>query len=367
MTSQATFMGLPVELRVAIYDQLFEHNHDNVVVACCHYSHTATPRTEENVVWSSFDDQRLLITYVHTFAALHGTNKTIAAELDSFCFREWRLDFCAEHTIHTDCHFCGPLDFSPAGRCFLRSAASLPHLLEGMPIDICSLGKSIKHTTLHVRYDWFDVDRNHFDDDHDHACITQHWDCVDGIRNMVRVAGDKRPGTCFTVKFKIYDFSSEFDVAEFKKACLSILEQVPDHVDLAIDFDFEGMPYEPDTGPERMKAAKMFELVDDYFEKLQGPHRSEHFEKRDDLLMYAFYRLRDFTDLVFARSEQEDYAVWLNEPDQDEDCNSIEEWLTIAWEAREAGDPAQFEVAKKGLVDLWKKHHEACVAKLAEL
>lgn len=337
MESQATFTGLPLELRVAIYDQLFEHNRDKVIVACCP-RHIPTVATNKTVVWASSDHESLLIDYIRDFAALHGTNKTIAAELDTICFQEWCLSLCVHH-FHSDQNFDWPMQHSRlAGRLFLRSAGELPSILKGMPTDICSLARCIKHTTLRVRYGSFP--HNHHD-----ARITHHWSGIDSIRNMVRLAGDKRPGTYLTVNLVLsQDTFHAFDVDEFKTDCLPILEQVPDHINLTLGC-YDADPDYTHRREDEGSIVKALNIDEEYLTKLQGPDRTAHFRIRDESLMFAFYRLIDFTDSAFARIELRPRVWWHKAPKPDGGSKTVKHWLTIAWEARETGDRAQFELA----------------------
>lgn len=243
----------------------------------------------------------------------------------------------------------------------LHSAGGLPNILKGMPTDTCSLARSIKHTMLRVEYKWFSYDS-------DKGSITRHWDCIESIRNMVRLAGDKRPGSQLTIKLSLYDVKhrNDAELDEFKTDCLPLFEQVPDHVDLTLGFHFKRLHWVFAGREEEGKVVELLKIDKDYLAMLQGTNRSAHFKGRDDSLMLAFYRLRGFADWVLGGIENRDEIWWLTQSKQEAGCNLIGKWLTMAWEARNKGDRAQFAVAKNGLVDLWMKQKKAYMAKLAE-
>lgn len=184
---------------------------------------------------------------------------------------------------------------------------------------------------------------------------------------MVRLTGDKCPGTCLTVNFMLcQDTCHAFDVYEFKIDCLPILEQVPDHVNLRLGFYDEDPEYTVYMLSEEQSIINRLNIKEEYLTKLQGPNRSDLCKVRDESLMFAFYELLDFTDSIFERIELGRRAWWHRAPKPDGGFKTIKNWLTIAWGARETGNRVQFELAKKGLVDMWTKQNEECMAKLVE-
>lgn len=351
-------MGVPVEIRVTIYTCVLEHSDKKVIVPCCP-SHAETMRSEKSLVWR-WDKKVRLKSYVRDFAALNGVNKTISAELQSFCLQNWQVVFCIDHCDTNDEAFKSPLEDhrTHSSACLLRSTGTLPLKMRGMPTEMCSLMTFINDIVLRVDFvsvinpDKWDTEE-------------LHWEITDSLRNMINLVGAREQTCKLTVLFEMLDDSADEleDCGKELRDCLATLEQLSDEINLKVGVSCSEIKASRRHAPGNKSLHELLDLEDDYLSKLRGSKRRKHFPLYKKSLTKEFWKLQAFTKFAFAR-------VWPRDGDDgvgsrfelvdDEEDDEIKEIISLAWEASHTGNKTDFKDAEKALMRKWRDHNKFC-------
>lgn len=356
MSSQASLLGLPTELRLQSYRHVTEIPETSVVLACCKdHAKTQVIKPGQHL----WQDSQQFWNAMAEVGKIMRVSKTITAEVSALLFPHWQMCFCLRHDQSYE-----------VGISFLVTQYdNLATSKWSMSWPLSAWIGWTQHIRLRVNFlviKPLDI-----------AAHRQQWETIDLVRWFLRHLNEAKKVT--TVRIDIYLTNEAWDRDEQEQeeyirirlnelaTFLCVLEHLDDGIELEL---WIGSMRDLNDGETRdalcvLDDAETGTIVN-YINELRSKKRTKHSRRQERWMLDEWNKLLSWVDRAFAFKELSvaDELDGFHPGCIDLECRfetRVYKLLQIAWQAHHHGHEVAFQEVKEKFKDLLKEYQQEMV------